>query len=882
MRKKALYKDLLVEIKKSFNRFLSILFIVALGVAFYAGLQSTAPNMRYNADAYYDQQSLMDLRIIATKGLTDDDLEAIKAVKGVKQAEAANLADVLVESDNEQIVMRVESLTSKINQLEVVSGKLPQAVGEVAIDSKVAKANQYKLGDTIMLADTETASNALLTEKSYKITAIVNSPAYISYGRGSTNIGNGTISGFMYMTKDNFNLTDLSTQILIQVDGAQNLTAYTKAYDNLIDTVTKRLEKISVTQNQKRYDELKSTAQASVDSAKAQLETLQAQSELIGQSAGQTMIIDGQTVNQAALENLISENTLKINEAQVQIDQLQTPTWQIQTRDDLPDYSGLGDNAERIRNIGNVFPLIFFLVAALISLTTMTRMVEEERMNIGTLKALGYGKWDIAFKYLTYAFLATIIGGVIGVLIGEKIFPRIIISAYGIMYSNMPIGTMPYNLKFALISVGAAFVATIGATIFSCYQALFQTPAALMRPPVPKAGKRVLLERIGLIWNHLSFTWKATIRNLFRYKKRFLMTIFGIGSCLSLILIGFGLRDSILDIGTLQYNKLQTYDALLMGNSEADSTSVEKLQTTLSDEKAIKSYLPIQMKTQRVSFGDEHLDSYVLVPKTLSGLDDYLTFRDRKTGKVYQLNDEGVIISEKMARLLDVKKGDTIKLSDEGRNQVSVKVAEVTENYVMYYTYLSPKLYQELYGESPQFNDYLLILKNGSQATDALSERLLEEPATLTIQYTESLKTTMNDMLKALDSVIWVLILSAGLLAFVVLYNLNNININERRRELATIKVLGFYDLELAEYVYRENILLTIIGSLFGVVMGTFLHRYLIVTVEVDDIMFGRNIAMSSYIYSVLITIAFSIFVNFVMFFKLRKINMVESLKSVE
>ncbi|MFV0529532.1 MAG: FtsX-like permease family protein [Lachnospiraceae bacterium] len=1167
MRKRALHKDLLVEIKKSLARFLSILFIVALGVSFFSGLQSSAPDMRYNADVYLDAQKLMDLRVVSSLGLTEEDVEALSEVEGVDKVRAAYMTDVLMDGEDSQLAMHVESIVEDMNLLTVEEGTLPTKKGEVALDARVANWGTYALGDTITVREnsseeeteegTDAEEESLLATDTYKITAIVSSPAYISFGRGYTTIGNGEISGFLYVTDDSFNM-DVYPQIFIEVTDAADQIAYTEEYTSLVDEVASKVEAIEARQTQLRYDEIMaegndaiaeaesemedgrkevqeqlSEARSKLDDAqtqiadgkqeiadgkaeiaekatelenaktelaaakvtlseneaalssawekitqgrmqldeakaqitaseqeyaaksetalaeiaageqqvaqgeaavaaarkeiaaaketltaqktkaqaaytallvtkeesqqteagkaaynqklteiKAQLALLATQEETLaaqeaGVAAQETQIAEskeklqagrdeldtakqqleegkrtietqeaaladataeatqGQTALTAGKERIaaaeselaagetqlaqgrqeladaeteiaeheqeladgeqeyaeakaeadaeIADGEQKIADAKSELAKVEQPEWYITDRTDLPDFSGLNDNANRIRQLGMVFPVIFFLVAALISLTTMTRMVEDERLNIGTLKALGYGKWDIAFKYLAYAFLATTIGGIAGVLVGEKLFPKIIINAYGIMYPNIAVGEMPYNLTFALLSVGAAFVFTMGATFLACYKELFQTPASLMRPPAPKAGQRVIIERIKIIWEHLSFTWKATIRNLFRYKKRFFMTTLGIGGCMSLLVVGFGLRDSILDISKLQYTYIQTYDALLLGEADADQEDELSLQTMMSEDSNIVGYLPVYMQSKEAYYGKEKVETYVMVPETLQGIDEYLTFQDRTTQETYQLDDTGAILSEKMAKILGVEKGDTITFKDGPSGDVEVPVAEITENYILYYTYISPQLYEQLYGETAEYKDYLIKMQDSSTtAQNELGERLLAEPAATTLQYTSNMMGSMDDMLTALDSVIGVLILSAGLLAFVVLYNLNNINISERRRELATLKVLGFYDGEIAEYVYRENIVLTIIGALFGALMGIALHRYLIVTVEVDDIMFGRNIYALSYIYSILITFAFSIFVNFIMFFKLRKIDMVESLKSVE
>lgn len=573
----------------------------------------------------------------------------------------------------------------------------------------------------------------------------------------------------------------------------------------------------------------------------------------------------------------------KITDAEQQLSDLKEPKWYVYDRNELPDNTGYGENAERMTNIAQVFPLVFFLVAALISLTTMTRMVEEERTQIGTMKALGYGKKDIAAKYLKYAFYATLGGSVFGVLVGEKIFPWIIVNAYGIMYQYLPKILVPYDWGFGLLATAAALVCTMAATLSACFKELHAVPAELMRPPAPKQGKRVWLEYLPFLWKHLSFTWKSTVRNLMRYKKRFLMTIIGIGGCMGLLLVGFGLRDSIMDVAILQFDELQLYDAMAVLDTDADPKEQEEVVQLLkqSDQVEASKRFAVEKKQVQAAGKKKEWTLYLYVPENTENLEEFFCFRNRTTKEQDTLTDEGAILTEKIARELNLKAGDTITLKDDD-GEVQVPIKAVCENYLSHYIYLTPALYEQVYGTAPEFNSVFYRAANGLSDAEQLGEMLLSKDAVLNVTYTKSLKDQLDHMLGALDIVIVVLIISAGMLAFVVLYNLNNININERKRELATIKVLGFYDGEVAAYVYRENILLTIIGAAVGIFIGKFLHLFIIQTVEVDACMFGRNIKLMSYVLGTLFTFAFSIVVNLVMYYKLKKIDMVESLKSVE
>ena len=592
---------------------------------------------------------------------------------------------------------------------------------------------------------------------------------------------------------------------------------------------------------------------------------------------GQEKITDG--------EKQLTDARQKIADAKAEIKKIENPKWYVQTREDaLTEYQGYGDNADRMRSIGKVFPVLFFLVAALISLTTMTRMVEEQRVQIGTMKALGYGKAAIAGKYIGYALIATLGGSIFGVLAGEKILPFIIIYAYMILYKHLPAILVPYHMSYALQASGIAVACTLIATIASCYKELAAEPAELMRPAAPKQGKRILLERIGIIWKHLNFTWKSTVRNLIRYKKRFFMTIFGIGGCMALMVVGFGLKDCIYEIVSLQYEKVQFYDAATYMSDDISEENRQQLHDYLDQNADIKETIEARMQKTDVKSASGKKTLYLMVPSDNEKIEDFLSFHSRTNkDEVYSLKKDEVILTEKMASLLNVKVGDELTIEDEDRGDQTVTVGAICENYMSHYLYLSPEKYEELYGVPAEYNTIIYSVKDGKDdQIEKIGTKLLSMDGVLNVSYTSSIEGRLDDMLRSLNLVIVVLIVSAGMLAFVVLYNLNNINITERQRELATLKVLGFYDGEVASYVYRENILLTIIGSVVGMVLGNLLHRYIILTVEVEEAMFGRQIHWQSYLYSFLFTVAFSLFVNWVMFYKLKKIDMVESLKSVE
>ena len=1042
MKKKALRKDFYMEIRRSLGRFMSIFFIVAIGCSFFSGIRASEPDMRYSGDAYFDEKNMMDIEVISTLGLTDDDLQAIKDVDGVSAAEGSYSVDVLCSEGDNQIAVHVMSLMPTMNQVQLEEGRLPEAENECAVDVDYLNESSLEIGDEITFSSgsDDDITDTLKTD-TFTITGAVSSPNYISFQRGSTTIGNGSLAAFIVVPEDSFSL-DVYTEIYAQVDGAKEMTAFTDAYDDRVQEAMDAIGAIQAEREQIRYDEIVdeanealedarqqvsdaeteledgkaqaeaeladarqqlddaqeevdsgwqeiessreqlessrqqlvdsqaevdqgqeelnanidalnqqidelnaakeeynslaasgatddvtmatlnamyeeiqkgeaaiAQAQDQIDSAKAELESGQEQinsgwdqitageQELADAEAkleeaeaeiadGWEEYYEGEAEAEAEIadgEQKIADAKEELADAENEINDIEMPEWYIYDRSNLPDYTGYGENADRMRAIGEVFPAIFFLVAALISLTTMTRMVEEQRTQIGTLKALGYERHSIAGKYLGYALLATVSGSVVGILFGEKVFPYIIINAYGIMYQHMNDIVIPYNLEYGLGAAAAALASTLLATVFSCYKELREQAAELMRPPTPKQGQRVMLERVKFIWKRLNFSWKASIRNLVRYKKRLFMTIFGIGGCMALMLVGFGLKDSIFAIVDIQYGEIQLYDGNIILSDDATEEEKSNIITTLEKDSKMAGSTEGILSQITVGNGEEWHDVYLDVPKNVEEFSEFVVLQDRVTNEKYELDDSGAILTEKMATELDVEPGDTVTIRDENRGDLEVEISAVCENYMSHYLYMTPAYYEKVYGEQPDYNS--IFYKTADRITEE-AERIGEEaltlPGALSVSYTTDLREQVDNMLGALDEVIVVLIISAGMLAFVVLYNLNNINITERQRELATLKVLGFYNGEVAMYVYRENIVLTVLGAVFGIVLGKFLHGFIIVTVEIESVMFGRNIDLSSFIYGFLLTILFSLLVNGAMYFKLKKINMVESLKSVE
>ncbi len=1165
---RTLWKDFFKEIRATLPRYLSILFIVALGVAFFSGVRAADPDMRRTVDAYYDDMNFLDIRVISTLGLTDEDVAAIREVEGVTDAEGMYSLDVFLQDGDTAMVSTVQSLTGDISRYYISEGRLPETDGECLLDEAFLMYGDYEIGDVITLrSGTSDDLSDTLARTEFTIVGFGINPMYLSWDRTSASIGNGKVIGFVAVTPDAF-VTDTYTQIFVTADQADPLTAMTDEYEEEVGKVVDAIQEIAGERCEIRYhdltdepyeelekskqevedgwqevadakqeledaynelvdgeeqiaeakvtlaeaeatiaanEELLVSSQKQLDEAQAQYDAglaeyqagvqalAEAQNQLtdaritvgvseqtlstyrealtsiddylrtyegdyntaaghvnsLGSSgrdsvygkdlmkgyserllsgsaslpvwtgylddllaagqiseetheelsalsleelaelladyaamaayeeassllasyeaqiaegesllndgkgeldAAEQTVADSQTQLDAAERELVAayvqlalareeiasgttqleeakqeladgqaeleenEQTLRdgwaeyyankddaeqqiadaeqeladaeqeIADAESTLAALEDPSWYVLDRaNGVQSYVEYSSDADRIGSVGRVFPAIFFLVAALVSLTSMTRMVEERRTQIGTLKALGYGKGAIAAKYLLYALSASLIGSILGAALGEWILPQVILMAYGMLYLNLPYRMTPFNLNLAVMSSAIAIACIVIATLAATLSELMTGPAELMRPAAPKQGKRVFLERLPFLWKRLSFSWKATVRNLFRYKKRFFMTIFGIGGCMALLMVGFGLRDSIHAIIDNQYTTIWVYDAGAEVDDSAGEEALDALYEEVSSLDNVASTLWIRQTSIDVEGGGITKTVYLFVPETTENLEDFIILKDRLSGEHFTLDNDGVIINEKLSNMLGLSAGDTITIEDGETRRYTATITAVSENYLYNFVYMTPAVYESLYGSAPAYNNiYMNFEEDSLEIEDEMSEVLLSYDDISNVTMVTSLHESISSMMSALDLVVWVLIIAAGLLAFVVLYNLNNVNIEERRRELATLKVLGFYPMEVAAYVYRENVLLTVLGVIFGAVFGFFLHRYMILTLEIDMLMFGRQIRPSSYLLSTLITFLFAVVINAIMYFSLKKIDMVESMKSVE
>ena len=584
----------------------------------------------------------------------------------------------------------------------------------------------------------------------------------------------------------------------------------------------------------------------------------------------------------ATFNKEIADAEQEIADAKQKIADAGEAKWYVFTRDDNPGYTEYSSNAERIDNIAAIFPVFFLLVAGLVCLTTMSRMVEENRTQVGTLKALGYSNNRIMAHYMAYALVAAVIGSLIGAFGGMILFPNVIIYAYSIMYIVTEV-YCEFSLFNIIISAGSMIAAIALTVFFSCKKVLAETPASLMRPKAPKAGKRVLLERIGFIWNNMGFFAKVSGRNLFRYKRRMFMTVVGIAGCTALMMAGFGLKNSVSDIIDLQYGEIYNYSGYIAVEDDLTQGETQALYDELLDYEPSTVYTPAFIKQYTLTSGENNVQGYITVAEDSAVFEGMIDFHERISREKLTLAN-GTVITEKLAKLLGVSEGDEVTIQISDSKSSTVTVGGITEHYASHYLYMTEEMFSTAFGKTPDYN--MVYFTNGMSEDEAVaedfSEKMMACDGVLSVILNAKSSNSFSDMLGMIDMVIVVLIVSAGALAFVVLYNLTNVNITERIREIATLKVLGFYDHEVSTYVFRENIILSLMGSAAGLLLGIVLCQFVVQTAEIDEVMFGREIHTMSYVYSFVITFAFSMIVNLIMTTVLKKISMVESLKSVE
>ena len=818
--KTKLLKHIFMKIKDNYKRFLSLICMAFLGVGFYAGIQSSSPDMLKTLDNFYDENNVYDISVISNVGLTEDDLLKLLKIKNVELAINIQEKDSYLEIEENNYVVKLIEYNSQMNNVHIKDGRLPKNNNEVSVDNALLENNNLKLGD-----------NITIDGKKYSIVGNVISPLYFSAERPNSNLGSGKVDYYIYVYNGSLDLEAYSN-IYITVKGAKKHLTNSDSYKKLINNVKKDIDLIKDKQQDIRYDELYSDI----------IET----SEMYGISIDESKFIK--------------------------------PKWYIYDRLDNTSYKELINASDNLKKIGNIFPIIFFAISVLVSLISMMRMIEEDRVENGTLKSLGYNSFHITLKYVIYSLLATTIGSSVGAIFGSYMIPNVIWNIYKKIFF---IPKFIYLLKsdYNALGLWICILCICGTSVIVCIKNLREVPANLMRPKAPKSGKKILLERINFIWKKLKFSDKITIRNIFRYKSRVITTILGIAGCTALILAGFGLKDSIKDVIDFQFNNIIKYDKMLMTNESINQIDIEK--ELLNDDK-VENYTNVNTQNIKVLFNDEQHEVTMITPDDFNSISKSISLIDLKTNNIIDnISDNSCIISEKTAKLLDIDVGDKISLLDNDNNKYDIKVSYIIKNYINQYLYINKNTYNNLFNNY-KINSILISLKEEDKNSKEFDKKYISNGYALTIVDIDDIKSSMSDMLSSIDSIVAILIIAAASLAFVVLYNLSNINISERKREIATLKVLGFYQSEVDKYINRETVLLTILGIVIGLLFGSYLSHFIISTCEPDYIMFDRHVYTLSYFYSLFITVIFTIIVTIVTHFNLKKINMVTSLKNVE
>ncbi len=876
----AALKEFLRSITRKPGRFLALAAIVALGAGFYAGLRMTAPDMEHSLDAYLDSTRASDLRVVSSLGLTEADLSALADVPGVEAVSGAYACDGRIRLNDAAYTVRFHSLPQSQdeadpsadespfgpddqNQLTLAEGRWPAAAGECIICADCILDAPYGVGDAFTVdADEGSAAQSLIPGE-YTVVGLVRSPLYVSQvSLGTTSLGSGALDQYVYVLPSDFQDRSLYSEAFIAVEGAQDEVNDTPAYDDAVQAVSEGIDVIASEREEARLAELRRQAE---EAAEAQLAA------------------DG-------LPPAYIQQALQAPEMRARIDAElpQECTWLVLDRQKNVGIHSFLSDAERVDSIASVFPFVFFLVAALVALTTMTRMVDEERLLIGTYKALGYGRARIAAKYLGYGLLASGVGAVVGIAVLSQVLPAVIMNAYGIMYRVPPAG-FPLDVSLAALAFGLSVGVVLIATEAAVATTLRARPAALLRPAAPRSGKRILLERIRPLWGRLSFSWKVTCRNIFRYKKRFIMTLIGIAGCTALLLTGLGLHNAVNDIIDIHFTDIIHYNTIVTLDEDAPEEDRREAADLLDSREVLAGSQWVCAQTFLAQGeGDEEVRVELVVPEDPEGFPESVTLRNREDHSPLPLEDDAVIISEKLGRDLSVGPGDTIRLYDQDAlgnatgEGFEFTVGGLAESYVNSCVFASPEAYERAFGTSARFDRVYGQLDPSGPPREEVSERLDGLAAVSMVAFNDETIETYRTMLRSVDLIVAVLVICAALLAFIVLYNLTNINIEERIREIATLKVLGFTRREVNAYVFREVILLALVGCALGLVLGIPLEGFVVSTAEVDAVMFGRTIHGLSFLAAFLLTMAFTLASLALMIPKLARINMVESLKSNE
>ena len=846
---KTWFKNILRMIQDTKGRFFSLMAIVAIGVAFFVGVAGTSPIMGYSVDAYDDQENLKDFTLYSNVGFDNDDLKALKDVKGIKTVEGSYFADVLACSGNNTYVTRIHSYNEKqsVNRVVLKKGRMPKNEHEALAENGSELERGFKLGSTV------TFTNEQMKVDSVKIVGLVDTPVYLNQTKENSTLSNQSIRTYLYVPESSFS-SSVYTEANILTKSGQSYYCFSDSYKDYIQTIKKRIKTCAKHQQAKRTNQLKAEAEKKIE----ELE----QAQKLYQSQG----ID------------LSQ---EITEVKEQVASIPNGKWTILDRDSHYASSTYKATVEQMKAIGEVFPVFFILVAALVCMTTMKRMVDEQRSEIGTLRALGYTQRQCCAKYLTYAAIATLFGEAIGSIVGLLTFPNIIYETWKMMYI-LPerVHMIPWNLIG--LSCVAFLLGMLLTTYFSCRQDMKEVPSQLMRPKAPKLGKSTLIEKVPFLWNRFNFNTKVTIRNILRYKRRFLLTVIGVAGCSALLVTGFGIRDSIKDIVQLHFYEILKYDGYAQIESSASTEDINSLLSKIRDSSSVKSAQEIHMYTGLVKYGKEQESVNIQVFKNKKQASSCIDLRTRKEGEQLSLKDDGIIISEKLSENLGVKVGDCLSVKAEDGTIKKIPITGINEMYIQHYVFMTQACYEKYFGLQPESKVILIDVKGSQKKNETFQKELVDYPNVKGITFYDVTLQNFDNMISGLDVIVWALIISSMLLAFVVLSNLIQVNISERQREIATLKVLGFRKKEVRSYIFKENNVLVFLGAICGIPIGCALHHYIMGMVEMDYVMFGRSISWISFLYAICLTILFGLIVELFMRKRLHSIQMVDSLKSVE
>lgn len=873
--KTALLKDGCIEIKKNFKRFIALVLMSFLGVGFFAGIRAASFDMELTLDKYYKDSRVFDINVVSTLGVTERDLNKIKEIDGVEDAVLGYEKDKLIKINRTAYAARLMVYDDNLNVPKLSKNTEILSVGEIPTsddsnrclaDPRLMLIFGFKVGDLIEIEDSD------FKYSRFRIAAAVDSPIYMSKDRGNNKYASGRTDFYIYIPKSAIkDDVEIYTNVYIRVKGADRLKVNSNEYNGLVDNVIKKINAIKGESEKNRYEEVKKDAEDKIADAQNKIDNMAAS-------------VNGNIPEglKEKLEEELNNAGLSIEKARKDLDEIRYPKWYIFDRKDNIAYDGFIRDISSVNKLGGIFPLILFLIAALISLNSMTRMVEEQRIQIGTLKALGYSSILIALKYIAFAFIACVIGGFVGMSAGFVILPRTIWRMYELDYSLPNDLVLSFDYKNGGIGLLIMLSMIIFATVAAIYGELKEVPAVLMRPKVPKEAKRVLLERIGFIWRALNFSQKVTIRNIFRYKKRFLMTIIGIMGCTSLIVSGFGLRDSVSNILKGQYGKVFNFDMMVRLSENIDKADADKAILEIKKINDIQDFAKVNMSSISLQTKDKGYAAQLIVPDNLDELRDVINLHDKGGKKDMEISNDKVYLSDKLAELLGVEIGSYVTIIKDDEKTVRAVVGGILENYLSHYVYVSKEFFNK------NIEDYYtntVILRNEKHDAETerdSTEKILSLDNIETVILSSAIMNRLSVMTSSLNYVVIILVVAAALLNFIVLYNLSNLNISERSREIATIKVLGFYDREVYGYLDRETVILTFIGIILGLFAGHYLNALIVKTCEVDLIRFTTNLSTASYVISALISLVFAFLINIITYFSLKRVNMTESLKSVE